>query len=217
MEQKRLAEEKRVAAEQAKAKAEQDQREREADAKRSVEDRRRAAEDARRRADDEKRAREEEKTRLAEEKRRAAEDQKARKEGRKVEERRPVEKATEKPAVAAAPAALPPMNKDRFVAGFVDEEARGLAYKITDEVKFTPIPKNACPSEGEKFVLTKLMDRFDGIPAGTTIVLQLQDMSLGPTVQGDNYAFSGLRRMGIAADGAFVYCGRGSAFKLKAH
>ena len=61
----------------------------------------------------------------------------------------------------------------------------------------------------------ELLSPFDGMPAGTTLVLRIEDVTLGPARPGASLAFSGLRRAGKAPDGTFVYCGRGTAFPVR--
>lgn len=60
-----------------------------------------------------------------------------------------------------------------------------------------------------------LLAAFDELPASTSVVLRIDDVTLGPATSGATLAFSGLRRAGKGPDGTFVYCGRGSAFQIR--
>jgi len=64
-------------------------------------------------------------------------------------------------------------------------------------------------------VTVKLFEPFDGLAAGTKVILKLQALSLGPTTVGTTLAYSGLRRLGKTSDGLFLYCGRGQASKFR--
>jgi hypothetical protein len=48
-----------------------------------------------------------------------------------------------------------------------------------------------------------------------TVVLRVEDPTLGPARAGASLAFSGLKRAGKGQDGTFVYCGKGTAFPVR--
>ncbi len=102
----------------------------------------------------------------------------------------------------------------RFVRRSPDSDARVRVMGVLEGYPYFGIPNNGCGS-GKHYVTADLLSPFDDMPAGTSIVLRLEDMSLGPTTQGATLAYSGLKRAGKGPDGTPVYCGRGSAFKTR--
>ncbi len=102
----------------------------------------------------------------------------------------------------------------RFVPASLVEDARVKIGSLADTFTFFSIPKHGC-LEGHSFVMGSLVSPFDGLAAGSPVVLRLADPSLGPAKAGNSMAFSGLRRAGKAADGTFVYCGKGTAFPVR--
>jgi NADH dehydrogenase [ubiquinone] 1 alpha subcomplex assembly factor 7 len=118
--------------------------------------------------------------------------------------------AAASPAVASPTAAS---TDPRMRAGSLVEDAQLKVASIAASYAYADIPTNGC-SQGTSFVMGQLVGPFDGMPPGTHVVLRIEDPSLGPVRAGGALAFSGLRRAGKAADGTYVYCGKGVAFPI---
>ncbi len=101
----------------------------------------------------------------------------------------------------------------RFARHTPDSDARVRVRELLEGYPYFGIPQNGCGA-GKNFVAVDLLAPFDDMPAGTSVVLRIEDLTLGPTVKGGTFAYSGLRRAGKGPDGTPVYCGRGSAFKI---
>jgi hypothetical protein len=102
----------------------------------------------------------------------------------------------------------------RFVRRSVEADARVRITRTLDGYPYYGIPDNGC-SQGKNFFTAELLANFDELPAGTTIVLRIEDATIGPASTGSTLAFSGMRRAGKGPDGTPVYCGRGSAFQIR--
>ncbi len=129
------------------------------------------------------------------------------------------------PAVSeGAPAPLPVLipvssqaeaQKDpRFRSHAVAADAKVKVVSVTGGFPYFSILDNGCAA-GKAFVTADLLESFDGMPAGTKVVLRIENAKLGPTRAGASLAFSGLRRAGKGDDGTFVYCGKGTATPVK--
>jgi hypothetical protein len=115
-----------------------------------------------------------------------------------------------KPAHTAEEALADP----RFHAGSVVEDAQVKIASVAPSFAFLSIPNSGC-SAGKAYVTGALLAAFDGMSAGSNVVLKIDDPSLGPAKAGSSLAFSSLRRAGKAEDGTFVYCGKGTAFPVR--
>ena len=102
----------------------------------------------------------------------------------------------------------------RFVRRSIEADARVRITRTLDGYPYYGIPDNGC-SQGKNFFTAELLAGFDDLPVGTTIVLRIEDATIGPANTGATLAFSGMRRAGKGPDGTPVYCGRGSAFQIR--
>ncbi len=101
----------------------------------------------------------------------------------------------------------------RFRMLAVVEDAQVKVTAVSGGFPYFSILDNGCAA-GKVFVTAELLNSFDGMPAGTPVVLRLEDAN-GPARAGASLAFSGLRRAGKSKEGTFVYCGKGTAFPLR--
>jgi hypothetical protein len=104
----------------------------------------------------------------------------------------------------------------RFVRMALQDDARVRIFRTLDAYPYYGITNNGC-SQGKHFFEAELLSPVDGLAAGTRVVLRIEDVTLGPTSTGATLAFSGMRRAGKGPDGTWVYCGRGSAFQIRAN
>ncbi|MFZ5471684.1 MAG: hypothetical protein ACOZIN_19835, partial [Myxococcota bacterium] len=102
----------------------------------------------------------------------------------------------------------------RFRVQGMVEDAKVKVVSVAGGYPYFGIPQNGC-SAGKSFVMGELLAPFDGMSAGTALVLRIEDPKLGPARTGAALAFSGLRRAGKGKDGTFVYCGKGTAFPVR--
>ena len=102
----------------------------------------------------------------------------------------------------------------RFRSQVVAEDARVKVVSVSGGFPYFGILDNGCAA-GKVFVTAELLSAFDGAPAGSRVVLRIENAKLGPARKGASLAFSGLRRAGKGNDGTFVYCSRGTASPIK--
>jgi hypothetical protein len=102
----------------------------------------------------------------------------------------------------------------RFTAAAMKAAAPVKVLTLIDRYSFYGISNNGC-GLGKTYVSAELVSPFDGMPAGTPIVVRIKDSTLGPSLAGSTVAFSGLRRAGKAPDGTFVYCGTGAVANVR--
>lgn len=102
----------------------------------------------------------------------------------------------------------------RFVKLALQDDARVRVTRMLEGFPYYGIPNNGC-SAGKHFLNAELLAPFDDLPAGTNIVLRIEDATIGPAQPGASLAFSSLRRAGKGPDGTPVYCGRGTAFQIR--
>ncbi len=218
-EEKQLAlERQRLDAEEKKLAAEEDKR-RKLDDKRSAEEKRRDAALAKQRAQAEAREAALTKTREENEKKKAELEAKR----RALAGEPPKPPATTNPQklgddehdgkpneghrrVVTAP---PPgaLVDERSLPAGLGEPARLKVASLADTFAFEALANSGCP-EAKRFVVGELLASFDGLTAGTRVVLRVDDSAEAPARAGSSLAFSGLRRAGKSPDGTFVYCGR---------
>lgn len=104
----------------------------------------------------------------------------------------------------------------RFVRMALQDDLRARIFRTLDGYPYYGITNNGC-SQGKHFFEAELLSPVDGLPAGARVILRIEDVTLGPTATGGTLAFSGMRRAGKGPDGTWVYCGRGSAFQIRAN
>ena len=100
----------------------------------------------------------------------------------------------------------------RFKSSAMIEDAKVKIVSVTGGYPYFGIPQNGC-SSGKSFVMSELIGPFDGMPAGTPVVLRIENDAAARA--GSFLAFNGLRRAGKGKDGTFVYCGKGTAFPVR--
>lgn len=102
----------------------------------------------------------------------------------------------------------------RFTRLALQEDMRVKITRVLQGYPYYGIPNNGC-SAGPNYLEAELLTASDGLPAGTSVVLRIEDATIGPATQGATLAFSGLRRAGKGPNGTWVYCGRGTAFQIR--
>ena len=100
----------------------------------------------------------------------------------------------------------------RFRTAAMVEDAQVKVVSVSGGYPYFGIPENGC-SQGKHFVTGELTAPFDGLTAGTPVVLRIDET--GSSRAGTTLAYSGLRRAGKGKDGTFVYCGRGTALPVR--
>lgn len=95
----------------------------------------------------------------------------------------------------------------RFQSAAVDGDARVKIVSVARGYPYFGISDNGC-GPGKHFVTAELLAPFDGLPAGTPVVLRTADAGARA---GATLALDGLRRAGKGRDGTFVYCGAAAA------
>lgn len=106
------------------------------------------------------------------------------------------------------------MQDPRFVRLALQEDMRVKITRVLPGYPYYGIPNNGC-SAGQNYLEAELLTASDGLAPGTSIVLRIEDATIGPATQGATLAFSGLRRAGKGPNGTWVYCGRGTAFQIR--
>ncbi len=100
--------------------------------------------------------------------------------------------------------------KERAAEGRVPADAATAVEveSVSDGYPYRGLPGNAC-SRGKTFVFAKLVTAFDGLSAGTRVVLRLDSPALQTAKAGSTVRLLGLLRAGTGEDGTPVFCGPG--------
>ncbi|HYX90613.1 MAG TPA: hypothetical protein VE782_03575, partial [Myxococcaceae bacterium] len=109
------------------------------------------------------------------------------------------------PAVASGSTLSEPQADPWFKPRSLGEEAQVKVLSVAGEYPYFAIHDSGCGA-GKRYLHAELLGGFDGLPAGTAVVLRVEDAALGVAGTGATLAFSGLRRAGKTRDGTYVYC-----------